>query len=42
VHRALTSGTPPKTWDELASRVEFTEQYLRRLAKKEIGEQLDA
>jgi hypothetical protein len=34
-HKALRSANPPQTWGELASRVQFTEQYLRRLAQRE-------
>jgi hypothetical protein len=38
-YKALRSANPPQTWGELASRVQFTEQYLRRLAKREIDQQ---
>jgi hypothetical protein len=42
VHKALTSGNPPQGWAQLASRVGHTEQWIRKLIKREFGARVDA
>ncbi len=41
-YAALTSANPPHDWPELASRVGQTEQWIRKLIKREFSARVGA